>query len=100
PMVYVLELLRIPEAQAAAPATIVGFIDMFMPAVLGSGIETEMTRFVIAALSLAQIIYITEMGTLILMSKLPINFWRLFIIFIERTLITLPIIALVAHLIY
>ncbi|MCH7482852.1 MAG: hypothetical protein IIC31_08515, partial [Chloroflexi bacterium] len=32
PMVPVLELLRIPEAQAAAPATLVGFADMFLPA--------------------------------------------------------------------
>lgn len=100
PMVYVLQLFQIPDATAAAPATLTGFIDMFMPAILASGIETEMTRFFIAALSLVQIIYLTEMGTLIIVSKIPINLWRLFIIFIERTIISIPIIALVAHIIY
>ncbi|WP_462421325.1 YjiH family protein [Salinicoccus sp. Marseille-QA3877] len=100
PMVLVLELLRIPEAEAAAPATITGFIDMFIPAVLATGIESEMTRFFIAALSLVQIIYLTEMATLIIISKMPANFWRLLIIFIERTIISIPIIAIIAHIIY
>ncbi len=100
PMVLVLELLRIPEAEAAAPATITGFIDMFIPAVLATGIEAEMTRFFIAALSLVQIIYLTEMATLIIISKMPANFWRLLIIFFERTIISIPIIALIAHIIY
>lgn len=100
PMVPLLELMQVPEAAAAAPATVVGFIDMFIPAVLASGIEAEMTRFVIGALSLVQIIYMTEMGTLLLISKIPIKFWHLFIIFMLRTLISLPIIVLIAHWIY
>jgi len=100
PMVYLLELMRIPEAQAAAPATITGFIDMFMPAVLASGIETEMTRFFVGALSLVQIVYLTEMGTLLLVSKMPVNFWRLLLIFLQRTLISMPIIAIITHIIY
>ncbi|MGM8365900.1 YjiH family protein [Virgibacillus sp. W0181] len=100
PMIPILNLLQIPEAQAAAPSTIVGFIDMFMPAILASGIETEMTRFVIGALSLVQIIYLTEMGTLLIISKIPVHIGHLFVIFIQRTLISLPIIALIAHLIF
>lgn len=100
PMVYLLELLRIPEAEAAAPATIAGFIDMFMPAVLASGIEAEITRFFIGALSLVQIIYLTEMGTLLIISKMPVNFWKLLVIFLQRTLISIPIIALIAHIVF
>lgn len=100
PMIPLLYLLQIPEAAAAAPASIIGFIDMFLPAVLASGIEAEITRFVIGALSLVQIIYLTEMGTLLLISKIPVKLWHLLVIFIERTLISLPIIALIAHMIY
>lgn len=100
PMVYVLQLFQIPEAEAAAPATIAGFIDMFMPAILATGIEAEITRFFIGALSLVQIIYLTEMGTLLIVSKIPVNLWQLFVIFIERTLISIPIIALIAHIIF
>ncbi|MEK4801141.1 MULTISPECIES: YjiH family protein [Oceanobacillus] len=100
PIIPVLELMGLPEAAEAAPATIVGFIDMFLPAVLASGIEAEITRFVIGALSLVQIIYLTEMGTLLLISKVPVKLWHLLVIFIERTVISLPIIVLIAHMIY
>ena len=97
PMVPVLELLRIPEAEAAAPATLVGFADMFLPAVLATNIESELTRFVIACLSLTQLIYMSEIGALLLKSKIPIKFWELIAIFLLRTAITLPIIAFMAH---
>lgn len=100
PMVPILELMQLPEASAAAPATIIGFIDMFIPAILASSIDAEITRFVIGALSLIQIIYMTEMGTLLLTSKIPIKFWHLLVIFMLRTAISLPIIVLIAHLIY
>ena len=100
PMVPVLELLQIPEAAAAAPATLVGFADMFLPAVLASGIESELTRFVIACLSLTQLIYMSEIGALLLKSKIPLKFWELVAIFLLRTVITLPIIAFMAHMFF
>lgn len=100
PFVPLLNLLQIPEATAAAQTVVVGFADMFLPAILGSGIESEMTRFVIGCLSVTQLIYMSEVGALLLGSKLPLNMKDLIIIFILRTLITLPIIALIAHIIY
>ncbi|RCV86350.1 YjiH family protein [Billgrantia montanilacus] len=97
PMVPVLELLRIPEAEAAAPATLVGFADMFLPAVLATNIESELTRFVIACLSLTQLIYMSEIGALLMKSKIPLKLWELLAIFLLRTAVTLPIIAFMAH---
>ncbi len=97
PMVPLLELLRIPEAEAAAPATLVGFAEMFLPAVLAASIESELTRFVIACLSLTQLIYMSEIGALLLKSRIPLALWELAVIFLLRTLITLPIIAVLAH---
>ncbi len=100
PFVPLLNVLQIPEATAAAQTVVVGFADMFLPAILGSGIESEMTRFVIGCLSVTQLIYMSEVGALLLGSKLPLNIKDLIVIFIVRTLITLPIIALMAHIIY
>ncbi|MGJ7456788.1 YjiH family protein [Halomonas sp. MA07-2] len=97
PMVPVLELLGVPEAEAAAPATLVGFADMFLPAVLASNIESELTRFVIACLSLTQLIYMSEIGALLMKSKIPLKLWELAAIFLLRTAITLPIITFMAH---
>src|SRR5690625_37737 len=100
PFIPILNILQIPEATEAAQTVVVGFADMFIPAILGSGIESEMTRFVIGCLSVTQLIYMSEVGALLLGSKLPLNMKDLIIIFILRTLITLPIIAGIAHLIY
>ncbi len=100
PMIPLLSLLQIPEAHAAAPAMLVGFADMFLPAVLASGIESELTRFVVAALSVSQLIYMSEVGALIIKSKIPLNLWELVVIFLLRTLVTLPIITLMAHFLF
>lgn len=97
PFIYYLELLGIPEAAKAAPTMLVGFADMFLPAVLGNAIESELTRFVIACVSVVQIIYLTEVGALILRSKIPLNIFELLMIFLVRTIIALPIIAGFAH---
>ncbi|EGQ7693646.1 YjiH family protein [Vibrio vulnificus] len=100
PFIPFLDLLGVPEAVAASETIVVGFADMFIPAILAASIDNEMTRFVIAAMSVTQLIYMSEVGALLLGSKIPVNIVELFIIFILRTLITLPIIAGVAHLIF
>ncbi len=100
PFIPFLELLGVPEAVAASETIVVGFADMFIPAILAASIDNEMTRFVIAAMSVTQLIYMSEVGALLLGSKIPVNIAELFIIFILRTLITLPVIAGVAHIIF
>ncbi|WP_105618101.1 YjiH family protein [Vallitalea okinawensis] len=100
PFIPLLLLLQVPEAVEASQTLIVGFADMFLPSVMAASIENEMTRFIIATTSVTQLIYMSEVGGLILGSKIPVNFKELFVIFLERTLITLPIIVIVAHIIF
>ena len=100
PFIPFLEMLGIPEAVKASETIVVGFADMFIPAILAASIDNEMTRFVIAAMSVTQLIYMSEVGALLLGSKIPVNIFELFAIFILRTLITLPVIAAMAHLIF
>lgn len=72
---------------------------MLLPSVVASTtIQSEMTRFIVAAVSVTQLIYMSEVGGVLLGSKIPINIKELIIIFIERTLITLPVIVLIANL--
>ncbi|RQW21274.1 YjiH family protein [Bacillus sp. C1-1] len=99
PLVPVLEWMNIPEAAQAAPALLVGFADMFLPAILGAGIESELTRFVIGAVSLIQLVYMSEIGVMLMRSSIPISFWQLFVIFIQRTVIAIPVVVLIAHVI-
>jgi Uncharacterized protein conserved in bacteria len=100
PFVPLLELLHIPDAVKASETMVIGFADMFIPAILAADIESEMTRFVIATVSVTQLIYISEVGALLLGSKIPVKLWELFVIFILRTLVTLPVVAGIAHLIF
>ncbi|MBM7704401.1 YjiH family protein [Metabacillus iocasae] len=100
PFEPILMWMQVPEAEAAAQTMVVGFADMFLPAVIGSGIESELTRFVIACVSVTQLVYMSEMGGLLLGSKLPISIKDLIMIFLLRTIITLPIIVVIAHFIF
>lgn len=98
PMGMYLNVLGVQEAFQVAPATLVGFTDMFIPALLITGITSVKTKFIIGVLSLIQIIYLTEVGTIIIKSEIPLNLWKLFLIFLERTIIAIPIIVLFANL--
>lgn len=100
PFIPLYQLLQIPEAQMASETVIVGFADMFLPSVIAASIESEITRFVVAATSVTQLIYMSEIGSIIMGSKIPVSFWKLFLIFLERTVVTLPVIALFAHLLF
>ena len=100
PFVPFLQLLQLPEAGAAAPAFVVGFADQFLPVILGQAIESDLTRFVIACAAVTQLIYMSEVGALLLKSRLSLNLGDLAAIFFLRTLITIPICAGIAHLIF
>ena len=64
----------------------------------GSG-APDVTRFIVAVISVTQVLFLDEVGGLILGSKLPINLLELFIIFLERTIISLLIVCPLANLI-
>ncbi|MBD7985361.1 YjiH family protein [Sporosarcina sp. Sa2YVA2] len=101
PFEPILALLNIPEAAEAAQMMVVGFADMFLPVILADGVITSpITLFTIATISVVQLIYMSEVGGLILGTKIPLNILDLIIIFLLRTLIALPIVAGVAHLLF
>ncbi|MEM9404076.1 MAG: YjiH family protein, partial [Pseudomonadota bacterium] len=76
---------------------LVGFADMFLPAVLAKSIESELTRFVVATVSITQLVYMTEVGVMILKTRIPLSFLNLIQVFLLRTLITLPIAVALAN---
>lgn len=101
PVVFILNLLQIPNAADAAPAVLVGFTDMFLPSIMVSGADiSPITQFIIGALSITQLIYLTETGAVILKSDIPLKLKDLFIIFLIRTSIALPIITIITKLIF
>ena len=101
PFMPLLNLLQVPEAAAVSKTMIVGFTDMFTPSIIAAAtVTSDMSRFIVAVISVTQLIYLSEVGGLILGSKIPVNILELFVLFLERTLISLLIVAPLAHLIF
>lgn len=100
PFIPLLELLKLPEPIAASKTMLVGFTDMFIPTIIaGNEIKSELTRFVIATVSVTQLIYMSEVGALIIGSRIPVKVWEIFVIFIERTIISLVFVTLIGRFI-
>ena len=101
PVILILELLKIPNAAEAAPAVLVGFTDMFIPSVMVSGDGfAEITKFIIGALSISQLVYMTETGAVILKSEIPLKLKDLMVLFLIRTVISLLVITPIAHMLF
>ena len=101
PFLPLLNFLKVPESLAASKTMIVGFSDMFTPSIIAaSTIQSQMTKFIVSTISVTQLIYLSEVGGLILASSIPVNLFELFVIFIERTIISLLIVAPIAHLLF
>ncbi len=100
PFEPLLRLMQVPMAKEASSTMIIGFADMVVPSIMAAEFANPMTQFIVAAVSVTQLIYMSETGAVILGSNLPVNFLELFILFIERTLISLPVIVLMAHLFF
>ncbi len=98
PLIPLLNLLQIPEAAAAAPGVVVGLLDQFVPALIAGTIDNQTTSFLLAGLSVTQLIFFAETAVLILRSSIPLSLGQLVAIFCLRTAIALPLMAIAANL--
>ncbi|MBU3071322.1 YjiH family protein [Aestuariicella sp. G3-2] len=97
PFVYLLTWMQVPEATSAAPGLIIGLLDQFVPAIIAGERESLLTRFVLAGLSVTQLIFFAETALLIMRSKIPISVMNLIAVFCIRTVIALPILVIIGH---
>lgn len=87
PFAWLLELMRIPEAQKVAPAFVLSFADQFLAGVVGSSMTTDAAKFMCAGISGTGLIYMTEVGVLIMNSSIPLNFLQLAAIYLVRAVL-------------
>ncbi|MBO6804605.1 MAG: hypothetical protein JJ893_15220, partial [Thalassospira sp.] len=100
PIAWMLSLFDVADAARIAPGFIFGFMDQYIPAIVAAEINDQKMRFILAGLSLCQLIYMTETGLVVLQVGLPVSVFQLFQIFVIRTLIVTPVLAVAAMLIY
>lgn len=101
PFEVILGWLQIPEAELIGPSVIIGILEVSLPAVYISELAlSTAARFFVAVLSLVQIIFFTETANAILQSEIPMSILDLLKVFAIRTIIAVPILALVVSMLF
>ncbi|QIO22109.1 YjiH family protein [Haloarcula sp. JP-L23] len=98
PLTPVVAALGIPNAEVVAPATIVGITEMYVPVLLVTETATK-AKFFVAVLAVSQLIFFSSVGPMIMdmFSDVPVRFRDLVALFVMRTVILLPLIAGITH---
>lgn len=101
PFVPILNLLGIPNAVEIAPSFILGLAEVALPSafISGLGVAPAAAFFVVIVTAL-QIIMFSNSAVSIMESDIPLNAGKLIIIFFLRTLIAMPLAAIVTHIIF
>lgn len=99
PIAPVLSLLGIPDAQMIAPATLIGITEMFLPALLVTEAAVA-AKFFIAVLSISQLLFFSAVIPLLLEIDVPVKLWDTVVLFFMRTVIAIPIVAGITHLVF
>lgn len=98
---YPLALLNLPNSADIAPAVLVSLAEVALPAIIVSSTDAAaMTTFFICTLSTLQIIFFTESANAMLESDIPLSVIDLVVVFLIRTIIAIPLVAIAAHLIF
>ncbi|MCT4631396.1 MAG: YjiH family protein [Firmicutes bacterium] len=100
PLVSVYQVIGYSKEVASmmAPASVVGFADMYLPSLFITESVSEASRFFIGVLAFTQLVFMSETGMVLVKSKIGLNFFDVVKIFIYRTLLSLPILLLVTKL--
>lgn len=91
-------LVQMPEPVLAGKAISLGIVEMFLPAIQVAGVDSAVTRFVVAVVSVSQIIFFSAMVPCIMATEIPLRLWHLVVLWFERVVLTILVAAPVAHL--
>ena len=101
PFIPLLTLLQIPDPAAAAPSILIGFAEVYLPVLLIKGqVLAEGTKFFVTCVALLQILFLSETAISIIVLGIPTNFKQVVILFLERTALAIPIVAIAMHILY
>ncbi|WP_017594749.1 YjiH family protein [Nocardiopsis potens] len=99
PLEPVIALLGVPDPEVVAPASLVGISEMFLPALLGAGAAVE-AKFFIAVLSLTQLLFFSATIPLLLELDVPVRLRDCIALFLLRTAVSIPLVALITHIVF
>ena len=101
PMVPVLEILGLPDAEIIAPAILVGITEMYIPALISRDAALP-ARFFIAVVSISQLIFFSAVGPMIvdMFRAIPVRASDLIALFLMRTAFVVPLVAAITALLF
>lgn len=99
PLVPLYQLIGYSSDVAAmmAPASIVGFADMYLPSLFISASASEASRFFIGVLAFTQLVFMSETGMVLAKSKIGLNFLDVVKVFVYRTALSFPILLIITN---
>lgn len=92
-------LLRVPEPLLAAKASALSIAEMFLPALLVTEAPL-ITRFLIAVISVSEILFFSASIPCIMATEIPLTFKDYIIIWAERVIISIIITVPILYLIF
>jgi nucleoside recognition membrane protein YjiH len=94
PLVPVLALLGLPDAELLAPAVLAGITEMYIPALLAR--EASLPgRFFVGVLCISQLIFFSSVAPMMLdmFREVPVRLHHLVALFVARTAVLVPLLA-------
>ncbi len=91
--------MQIPEPLLVAKASALGVAEMFLPALLVVD-SVAAVKFIVAVVSVSQIIFFSAVVPCIVATDIPISVSRLIVIWFQRVILTLIIVTPIALLLY
>ncbi len=101
PFYPIYKLIGLPQPMKVSIATVIEVAEMYLPTIAVKDAPL-VSRFFIAVLSTSQLIFFSSVGPMIMdmFREIPIKFSHLLILFIERTIILIPIVGAYTYIIY
>ena len=92
-------LAQVPEGMVTAEAVATGIVDMYLPVL--SVTETMFpTRFVVGVTSISSILFLSASIPCIMGTSIPISLRQLTVIWCQRTVLSVPLAAVAAYLLF
>ncbi|HEY5654780.1 MAG TPA: YjiH family protein [Woeseiaceae bacterium] len=90
-------LLQPDNAVDTAAIIASGLAEMFLPAVQATGLDLGI-RFVIGIVSISSILFLSASIPCILATGIPLSMWQLLLVWVQRTLVSIPLAWAAGHL--
>lgn len=93
-------IMQIPDPWLASEAFAIGLSELFLPATLVAGHESEILRFTVGVVSISQVFFFSSMIPAVLATDIPLPIGRMVIIWFQRVVLSIILTVPLAYLIF